>query len=105
VPSPRIRAKALRDTLTEAEEIELVLGPDVGAPSLFGSAAERAGARALLARVQEDRDPMDALLASAPVDRERSRRHHAAGHPGTDPDYPAVHDARDCPLCNRVKGD
>jgi hypothetical protein len=43
MPSPRIRAKRLRDTLTEAEEIELVLGPEAGHPSLFASAAERGG--------------------------------------------------------------
>jgi hypothetical protein len=100
MPSPKVRAKRLRDTLTEAEEIELVLGSEPGHPSLFTSGAERAEARALLARIQEDRDPFEALLARYPVDRERRRRHMAAGHPGTDPDYPDVHDARDCRLCN-----
>jgi hypothetical protein len=91
--------------LTEAEEIELVIGPEPGHASLFASAAERADAWALLARIQEDRDGLSALLASGPIMRERSRRHHAAGHPGTDPNYPAVHDTRDCPLCNRIEGD
>jgi hypothetical protein len=93
------RRDKFRTVLTQAEEIELVLGPEPGHPSLFASAAERAEARALLARIQEDRDPFEALLARGPIIRERYRRHMAAGHPGTDPDYPAVHDTRDCRLC------
>ena len=100
MPSPHIRAKRLRDTLTEAEEIELILGPEPGHPPLFASAAERAEARALLSRIQEGRDPFSALLARAPVDRERYRRHEA--HRDTaprDPDYPATSRPDLCPIC------
>ena len=101
MPSPRVRAKRLRDTLTEAEEIELILGPEAGHPSLFATVAERAEARALLARIQEDREPFDALLARYPVDRERYRRHEA--HRDTaprDPDYPATSRPDLCPICS-----
>jgi hypothetical protein len=100
MPSPKVRAKRLRDTLTEAEEVELVLGPEPGHPSLFASAAERADARALLARIQEERDGLSALLARYPVDRERHRRHEA--HRDTaprDPDHPAVSRLDLCPIC------
>lgn len=105
MPSPKMRAKRLRDTLLEAEEIELLLGVESDHSPLFASNADKAEARVLLYRIQEERDPFSALLARGPIERERYRRHMAAGHPGTDPDYPAIHDCRACPLCVRLPGD
>jgi hypothetical protein len=105
MPSPKLRAKRLRDTLTEAEETEILLGIEPGHSSQFASAGERVAARRLLWRIQEERDPFERLLARGPTSSERFRRHVAAGHPGTDARYPAVHDCRVCAFCPRLPSD
>ena len=100
MPSPRFRAKGLRDTVTTAEELELVLGPEPGHPSLFVNAADRALARATLARMEEGRDEMERYLADGVVEEERSRRHflHIETAP-RDPVYPALVRIDLCPIC------
>jgi hypothetical protein len=100
MPSPKRRAKGRRDSVTTEEEVELVLGPEPGHRSLFVDAAERAQARATLARVQEQRDAIDYYIAQGPILREQSRRHfqHIETAP-RDPVYPALLRIDLCPIC------
>jgi hypothetical protein len=86
-----MRAKRFRDTLSEAEEVELVLGVEPGYSSLFATAAARAEARALFSRIQEARDPMGELIARGSILREARRRHA---------DHPHDVDDLDCARCN-----
>ena len=104
MPAYRVRSKrgTRRVTLTEAEEIELTVGPPSDRASLFASPGDRADAAALLAIASAGRSPTAALIAAGPILAELRRRHGPHWVGADDLTSPATFDGVRCARCNRA---
>ena len=86
---PTRRRERIRAGVTEAELLELELGPARGEPSVFATETDRLIASIAYARQREG--PLAAWEADGLVLEEIRRRHSMGGHP--------AQDAGPCPRC------
>jgi hypothetical protein len=97
----RLRASGRFRSLTAVEEAELRLGLPPDQPSAFVSGADRTEGRRALRDLDDERTPLDQLLAARAVVDELARRHRLHWRPGTDDRaMPAVFDPVACTGCN-----
>ena len=96
------RVRALRGPLSRPEIAELLAGgPVPGGPSVFASAADFLAARSRLAVERQDWDKFETWLHEGAAHRITYQRHmaHEDKVPLPYPEWPAIVDTRQCPLC------